>query len=72
MRALDGALPTPEEGPAFVPGTSMTIIPQSQPVIVKEEATEDEPAVNQATEEPVSIPETQTSELNEVTSIPET
>ena len=50
----------------------MTIIPESQPVIVKEEPTEDDPPINQPTEEPVSIPETQTSGLNEVTSIPET
>ena len=59
--ALDGALPIPEEGPAVHPSTLITIIPESQPVVVKDEPTE----------EPVSIPETQTSELNEVTSIPE-
>ena len=54
VRALDGALPIPEEGPAVHPSTSITIIPESQPVVVKDEPTE----------EPVSIPETQTSELN--------
>ena len=62
VRALDGALPIPEEGPAVHLSTSITIIPESQPVVVK-----DEPP-----EEPVSIPETQRSELSEVTSIPET
>ena len=61
-RTLDGVLPIPEEGPALHSSTSITIIPESQPVVVKDEPTE----------EPVSIPETQTSELNEVTSIPET
>ena len=60
VRALDGALPIPE-GPAVHSSTSITIIPESQLVVVKDEPTE----------EPVSIPETQTSELNEVTSIPE-
>ena len=48
VRALDGALPIPEEGPAVHPSTSITIIPESQPVVVKDEPTE----------EPVSIPET--------------
>ena len=72
VRALDGALPIPEEGPAVHPSTSITIIPESQSVTVKNEPTEDEPAINQATEEPVIIPETQTSGLNEVASIPET
>ena len=72
VRDLDGALPIPEEGPAVHPSTSITIIPESQPVTVKDEPTEDEPPINQATEEPVSIPETQTSGLNEVASIPET
>ena len=62
VRALDGALPIPEECPAVHPSTSITIIPESQAVVVKDEPTE----------EPVSIPETQTSQLNEVTSIPET
>ena len=71
VRALDGALPIPE-GPAVHPSTSITVIPESQPVTVKDEPTEDKPAINQATEEPVSIPETQTSGLNEVASIPET
>ena len=61
VRALDGTLLIPEEGPAVHPSTSITIIPESQPVVVKDEPTE----------EPVSIPETQTSELTEVTSIPE-
>ena len=61
VRALDGALPIPEEGPAVHPSTSITIIPESQPVVVKDEPTE----------EPVNIPETQKSKLNEVTSIPE-
>ena len=56
VRALDGALPIPEEGPAVHPSTSITIIPESQPVTVKDEPTEDEPPINQATEEPVSIP----------------
>ena len=50
----------------------ITITPESQPVTVKDEPTEDEPPINQATEEPVSIPETQTNGLNEVASIPET
>ena len=72
VRALDGALPIAEECPAVHPSTSITIIPESQPVTVKDEPTEDEPPINQATEEPVSIPETQTSGLNEVASIPET
>ena len=66
VRALDGDLPIPEEGPAVHQSTSITIIPESQPVTVKDEPTEYEPAVNQATEEPVSIPEIQTSRLNEV------
>ena len=61
VKALDGALPIPEEGPAVHPSTSITIIPECQPVVVKDKPTE----------EPVSIPEIQTSELNEVTSIPE-
>ena len=69
VRAPDGALPIPEEGPAVHPSTSITIKPESQPVTVKDEPTEDEPAINQATEEP---PETQTSGLNEVASISET
>ena len=63
MRALDRTLPTLEEGLAVHPSTSITIIPESQPVTVKDEPTEDEPPINQATEEPVSIPETQTSGL---------
>ena len=71
VRTLDGALPIPE-GPAVHPSTTITIIPESQPVTVKDEPTEDEPTINQATKEPVSIPETQTSGLNEVASIPET
>ena len=62
VRALDGALPIPEQCPAVQPSTSITIIPVSKAVVVKDEPTE----------EPVSIPETQTSQLNEVTSIPET
>ena len=72
VSALDGALPIPEEGPAVHPSTSIIIIPESQPVTVKDEPTEDEPPINQATEESVSIPETQISGLNEVASIPET
>ena len=52
----------PEECPAVHPSTSITIIPESKTVVVKDEPTE----------EPVSIPETQTSQLNEVASIPET
>ena len=72
VRAIDGALPIPEEGPAVHPATLFTIIPESQSVTVKDEPTEDEPPINQPTEEPVSIPETQTSGLHEVTSIPET
>ena len=51
VRALDGALPITEEGPAVHRSTSITIIPESQPVVVKDEPTE----------EPVSISETQTS-----------
>ena len=62
VRALDGALPIPEECPAVHPSTSITTIPESQVAVVK-----DEPP-----EEPVSIPATQTSQLNEITSIPET
>ena len=62
VRALDGALPIPEQCPAVQPSTSITIIPESKAVVVKGEPTE----------EPVSIPETQTSQLNEVTSIAET
>ena len=62
VKALDGDLLIPEEGSAVHPSTSITIIPESKAVVVK----------NEPTEEPVSIPETQTSELNEVTSIPET
>ena len=62
VRALDGALPIPEECPAVHPSTSITIIPESKAVVVKDDPTE----------EPVSIPETQRSQLNEVTSIPET
>ena len=72
VRALDGALPIPEEGPAVHPSTSITIIPGSQPVTLKDEPTEGEPPIKSATEEPVSVPETQTSRLNEVASIPKT
>ena len=59
-RALDGALPIPEECPH--PCTLIAILPESQPVVVKDEPTE----------EPLSIPETQISQVNEVTTIPET
>ena len=62
VRALDVALPILEECPAVYPSTSVTIIPESQAVVVTDEPTE----------EPVNIPETQTSQLNEVISIPET
>ena len=60
VRALDGALPIPEECPH--PCTSIALLPESQPVVVKDEPTE----------EPLSIPETQISQINEVTTIPET
>ena len=60
VRALDGALPIPEECPH--PCTSIAILPESQPVVVKDEPTE----------EPLSILETQISQINEVTTIPET
>ena len=46
VRALDGALPIPEEGPAVHPSTSITIIPESQPVVVKDEPTEEPKQVN--------------------------
>ena len=61
VRALDGALPIPEECPH--PCTSITITPESQPVLVKEEPTEN------STEDPLIIPETQ---IDEITTIPET
>ena len=61
VRALDGALPIPEECPH--PCTSITITPESQPVLVKEEPTEN------PTEDPLIIPETQ---IDEMTTIPET
>ena len=61
VRALDGALPIPEECPH--PCTSTTITPESQPVLVKEEPTEN------STEDPLIIPETQ---IDEITTIPET
>ena len=60
VRALDGALPIPGECPH--PCTSIAILPASEPVVVKDEPTE----------EPHSIPETQISQRNEVTTIPET
>ena len=61
VRALDGVLPIPEECPH--PCTSITITPESQPVLVKEEPTEN------PTEDPLIIPETQ---IDEITTIPET
>ena len=61
VRALDGALPIPEECPH--PCTSITITPESKPVLVKEEPTEN------PTEDPLIIPETQ---IDEITTIPET
>ena len=51
VRALDGALPIQGECPSVHPSTSITIIPESQAVVVKDEPNE----------EPVSIAETQTS-----------
>ena len=60
VRALDGALPIPGECPH--PFTSIAILPASEPVVVKDEPTG----------EPHSIPETQISQRNEVTTIPET
>ena len=60
VRALDGALPIPGECPH--PCTSIAILPESEPVVVK----------NEPTEEPHSIPETQISQINEVNAIPET
>ena len=61
VRALDGALPIPEE--CLHPCTSNTITPESQPVLVKEEPTEN------PTEDPLIIHETQ---IEEITTIPET
>ena len=39
VRAYDGALPIPEKCPAVHPSTSITIIPESQAVVVKDEPT---------------------------------
>ena len=59
--AVVRALPIPEE--CLHPCTSNTITPESQPVLVKEEPTEN------PTEDPLIIPETQ---IEEITTIPET